>query len=153
MNPNLGGGGVGGLVWPAAGVGGGGDGLGTDPLLSLNSNNKLNFLCTLDTQPDDNDIVSPYTQYTIDSKYFDTDSLIHKHSKHSQPLFMSLNCQSLASKHTNITTLLKELANNNIHVDILALQETWRLPYTEIVQIHGYHFIHKHRSTNRGGGG
>jgi len=65
---------------------------------------------------------------------------------------MSLNCQSLASKHTNITTLLKELANNNIHVDILALQETWRLPYTEIVQIHGYHFIHKHRSTNRGGG-
>jgi sarcosine oxidase/L-pipecolate oxidase len=47
---------------------------------------------------------------------------------------------------------LKELANSNVHVDILALQETWRLPYPEIVKIPGYHFTHKQRSTNRGGG-
>jgi len=65
---------------------------------------------------------------------------------------MSLNCQSLASKHNSIQTLIKELANSNVHVDILALQETWRLPYTELIQIPGYHFTHKQRSTNRGGG-
>ena len=63
-----------------------------------------------------------------------------------------LNTATSSSKHSNIQTLLKELANSNVHVDILALQETWRLPYPEIVKIPGYHFTHKQRSTNRGGG-
>ena len=126
--------------------------MNTDPLLALNSNNNLNFLATLDPQPEDNDIISPYTQYKINSLYFDTNSLIQKNRNHCQPLFMSLNCQSLSSKHTSIKTLMKELANSNVHIDILALQETWRLPYTDLIQIPGYHFTYKQRSTNRGGG-
>jgi len=45
------------------------------------------------------------------------------------------------------------VASHNVQVDILALQETWRLPFTETIQITGYQFIHQHRSANRGGGG
>jgi hypothetical protein len=60
--------------------------------------------------------------------------------------------QSLQSKHENIKILLAELASNNVHVDILALQETWRLPYLEIVEIPGYQFVHRHRTANKGGG-
>ena len=44
------------------------------------------------------------------------------------------------------------VASHNVQVDILALQETWRLPFTETIQITGYQFIHQHRSANRGGG-
>ncbi len=36
--------------------------------------------------------------------------------------------------------------------DILALQETWNIPYTELVQIPGYTFTHKQRTSSRGGG-
>ena len=39
-----------------------------------------------------------------------------------------------------------------VNVDIITLQEIWRIPYTEIVEIPGYTFTHKHRTANRGGG-
>jgi exonuclease III len=139
---------------------GGGGGVGTaihknyytGPLLAMNNEAKYCFTSTLDTMPDDNDIISPYTQYNVNSPFFDTQSLIAKHSLHKQPLFFSLNTQNLQSKHTNITLLLSELANKQVNVDIIALQETWRIPYTEIVEIPGYTFTHKHRTANRGGG-
>ena len=122
------------------------------PLAALNSDNRYNFISTLDTTTDVNDIISPYTQFEVNSPFFDTHSLIANHSNHKQPLFLSLNTQSLQSKHTNISLLLAELANNHVHVDILALQETWRIPYTDLVEIPGYNFTHQHRTTNRGGG-
>jgi hypothetical protein len=122
------------------------------PILALNSDIRYCFLSTLDTSQDENDIISPYTLYKINSPYFDTHSLIAKHNKHKQPFFLSLNTQSLQSKHHNISLLLSELASKQINVDILALQETWRIPYTEIVEIPGYTFTHTHRTANRGGG-
>jgi hypothetical protein len=156
--PNIefnGGGGVG-EAWPA----GEGEGVGialnlnydAGPVLALNSDIRYCFLSTLDTSQDENDIISPYTLYKINSPYFDTHSLIAKHNKHKQPFFLSLNTQSLQSKHQNISLLLSELASKQINVDILALQETWRIPYTEIVAIPGYTFTHTHRTANRGGG-
>ena len=146
-----------GEAWPA----GEGEGVGTalnlnydaGPILALNSDIRYCFLSTLDTSQDENDIISPYTLYKINSPYFDTHSLIAKHNKHKQPFFLSLNTQSLQSKHQNISLLLSELASKQINVDILALQETWRIPYTEIVEIPGYTFTHTHRTANRGGGG
>jgi len=106
----------------------------------------------METSADENDIISPYLQFNISSDYFDTNILIAKHKNHTQPLFVSLNTQSLQSKHESIKILLSELASHNVQVDILALQETWRLPFTETIQITGYQFIHQHRSANRGGG-
>jgi hypothetical protein len=146
-----------GEAWPA----GDGEGVGmalnvnydAGPVLALKSDIRYCFLSTLDTSQDENDIISPYTLYKINSPYFDTHSLIAKHNKHRQPFFLSLNTQSLQSKHHNISLLLSELASKHIYVDILALQETWRIPYTEIVEIPGYTFTHTHRTANRGGGG
>jgi hypothetical protein len=148
------GGGGEGEAWPAGGEGGVGAAThmnyDTGPLLAMNNDAK--YCLTFDTMPDDNDIISPYTQYNVNSSYFDTTSLTAKHSHHKQPLFLSLNTQSLQSKHTSISLLLSELASKQVNVDILALQETWRIPYTEIVEIPGYTFTHKHRTANRGGG-
>ena len=65
---------------------------------------------------------------------------------------MSINTQSLLSKHNNIKSMLSILSDQGLDIDILAIQETWRILYTELVQIPGYTFIHKHRTDNRGGG-
>jgi exonuclease III len=122
------------------------------PLAALNSDIRYNFLPNLNNTPDENDIISPYIQNNVSSPYFNTKSLISSYSQHKQPLFLSLNTQSLQSKHENIKILLAELASKNVHVDILALQETWRLPYVETVDIPGYQFVHRHRTANKGGG-
>jgi len=63
--------------------------------------------------------------------------------------------QTLVDRHVQLqhkSTLPAALSKLNIHIDILALQETWRIFYTELVQIPAYTFIHQHRSSYRGGG-
>jgi len=70
-----GGGGTG--AWPAnggEGVGVGGAGpanrqneAGSGPLIALNSDNRYNFLPTMETSADENDIISPYLQFNISS--------------------------------------------------------------------------------------
>jgi hypothetical protein len=123
-------------------VGGGGS------LINLNSNNSFNFLNNL---PTDSDIPSPYTQFNINSDYHDECSQSNYLSNSNTPIFLSLT-QSLLSKFESIKQLFSALSSLSIHIDILALQETWHIFYTELVQIPGYTFIHQHRSSNRGGG-
>jgi hypothetical protein len=115
----------------------------------MNSNVLYNFLPPL---PTDTDIPSPYAEFNIQSAYYDEQSLIHSFANSRQPLFLSLNTQSLLSKHENIKTLISLLSDRNLYIDILALQETWRIFYTELVQIPGYTFTHQHRTNNKGGG-
>ncbi len=71
------------------------------PILALNSDIRYCFLSTLDTSQDENDIISPYTLYKINSPYFDTHSLIAKHNKHKQPFF---SASTLKACKANITT-------------------------------------------------
>jgi hypothetical protein len=91
-------------------------------------------------------------QYNVDSLYYDQPAFINKYKNHTQPLFISLNTQSLYSKHANLKSLLLDLRNSCVKIDILALQETWNIPYTELVQIPDYTFTHKQRTSSRGGG-
>ena len=122
-----------------------------DPLDTLNSNVDLCFLSKFNNS-NDNNVPNPYNEYKINSSYYDNETFTGKVSNSKQPLFLSVNVQSLYSKHENIKTFLSCLKNHNVDVDIVALQETWRLPYLEIVQVPGFKFIHKHRESNRGGG-
>ena len=122
-----------------------------DPLDTLNSNVDLCFLSKFNNSNDSN-VPNPYNEYKINSSYYDNETFTGKVSNSKQPLFLSVNVQSLYSKHENIKTFLSCLKNHNVDVDIVALQETWRLPYLEIVQVPGFKFIHKHRESNRGGG-
>lgn len=87
----------------------------------MNSNVLYNFLPPL---PTDTDIPSPYAEFNIQSAYYDEQSLIHSFANSRQPLFLSLNTQSLLSKHENIKTLISLLSDRNLYIDILALQET-----------------------------
>ena len=67
---------------------------GEGPIAQLNRDPKLDFLTSYSSELDDNDVVSPYVQDNNDSPYIDLQALITKLSRHTQPLFFSLNTQS-----------------------------------------------------------
>ena len=56
------------------------------------------------------------------------------------------------SKHLKLKDFLSELSTKNIPIDILALQETWNIPYPHLIHIPGYNFIHHQRDKIKGGG-
>ena len=120
-----------------------------EALTILNTNPSLDLLNHLSVDPD---IPNPYSVLNISSNYHDELTLSNFYSNSKLPLFLSLNTQSLLSKHESIKTFLHSLSELGTTVDILALQETWRIHYTELIQIPGYTFIHQHRTSNRGGG-
>ena len=68
------------------------------------------------------------------------------------PIFLSLNAQSLQSKYEKLCAFILELCNNDILIDAIAIQETWQLPYPDLMQIPGYTLHYKTRVFSRGGG-
>ena len=68
---------------------------------------------------------------------------------------MSLNCQSINSKISNLHTLIEQCLTNECHFDIIGLQETWLSEsnyHGPNLAIEGYHFIHANkRLTSHGG--
>jgi len=61
---------------------------------------------------------------------------------------MHINCRSILGKLNEITNLLEQLS-----VDILAVSETWLdEPSVDLIHIRGYNFVHRSRTTGRGGG-
>jgi hypothetical protein len=71
----------------------------------------------------------------------------------AKPMLLNLNVQSLNSKHGCLRDFLINLANNHVQIDILAMQEVWKLPYPEMVDIPGFQrIVFKNRSRGNGGG-
>jgi len=68
------------------------------------------------------------------------------------PIIISINIQSIQSKHLQLQQLLDELAQEQVPVHIVALQETWYVPYPELLNIKGYKFLNINRNSGRGGG-
>ena len=66
---------------------------------------------------------------------------------------LSLNIQSLPSKYNEFLDLINQFFSNNIHFDIIALQELWTLNDPDIFAINGYKFIFKSRKKGTQGGG
>jgi hypothetical protein len=95
----------------------------------------------------------PYFGVTVDSSYHDISSLSDLCSRHKSPVYLSINIQSLMSKHENLIIELAELEKNNICVDVIAIQETWDIKYPDLVHINGFSpVIFKRRRGMRGGG-
>jgi len=95
---------------------------------------------------------NPYAELTIDSIFYDNASFTDKFKNSQMPIFLSLNAQSLQSKHEKLCAFILELCNNDILIDAIAIQETWQLPYPDLVQIPGFTLHYKTRVFSRGGG-
>jgi hypothetical protein len=92
----------------------------------------------------------PYFGINICSSFFDIQSL--KAAKYG-PLFLSINIQSLMSKHEQLVMEIQEILDNGIQIDALCIQEIWDIRYPELVDIPGFKpIIFKKRRNMRGGG-
>jgi hypothetical protein len=111
----------------------------------LNNNPALQIPAS-PTFPDPHTFDPQLTDPVINSKFYDTPLFLNTYS-HNTPILASINIQSLQSKHEKLSLFL-----TNSPIKILALQETWHIPYPDLVRIPGYKFIHTQRPVGRGGG-
>ena len=124
-----------------------------DYIGQLNANNNLNLYYTLAGKlyPDD---CNPYDELTIDSTFVDTQSFINKFKNSHHPLFLNINIQSLNSKYEKLKNFILTLSNNNIQIDLIAMQETWFIKHPQLLDIPGFQpLIFTNRKRGRGGGG
>jgi hypothetical protein len=103
---------------------------------------------------DENDNTNdPYSELTIDSKYYDVYSLPTILHDNVSPIFLSINIQSLMSKYDELRSFIVELSSKKIVIDVIAVQEVWEVRQPEILPIPGFQtVICKTRSNMRGGG-
>ncbi len=95
----------------------------------------------------------PFFGINLESSYHDIDSLANLCNQKKSAIYLSLNVQSLMSKHENLSLEIAELEQKNITVDVIAVQEIWDLRYPELVSLSGYNpIIFKKRRNMRGGG-
>ena len=89
------------------------------------------------------------------SPYYDFDGFIEV-SKSKKKVFslITLNCQSLNAKFTELNLFLQEIINSSCHIDALCLQETWLSDNsdTSLFDIDGYTLISKGKASSRHGG-
>ena len=116
-------------------------------LTDLNSNLAL---CGNSPTFPSNDPTNPLPNPIINSLFHDSLSFSTTFKNSSQIILASINIQSLQSKHSKLQELLSELSCTPLH--ILAIQETWAIPHTNLISIPGFNFIHSERKIGRGGG-
>ena len=140
--------------WAGVGVAGGGghgSGMANDAaaLDDLNSNLSLDLTNVLDTYFTLNEHADPPE---LKTKFYDSSSFINCFKSSSYPLFISLNIQSLMSKHQELCNFLDSIFEQEIRIDVIALQEIWAIPQVSLINIPGFTFVSKTRELTRGGG-
>ena len=119
------------------------DELNLDP--TLDYPNSLNSLLN-----SDND--NPYNLYNIHSKYYDNPAFLKSFKNSKNNLLLSLNIQSLHSKHFNLKSFIIENVSSGVPISLIALQEIWNIVDPNTVNIPNFNFVYKKRSKFRGGG-
>jgi hypothetical protein len=102
---------------------------------------------------EDDDWPNPYLEIKLESLFHDPASFINNFQGSNCPIFISINIQSLLSKHQSLSEFITRLVQHNVPIIAIALQEIWQVQYPESVNIPGFTFIYKCRNSGRGGGG
>ena len=123
----------------------------SDSLDTLNSNPNFDLKNVLEIFFGDDNEENSFINDNHAHKYFDHDTFSSKFSNNSI-IFLSLNVCSLMSKHQNLSTAINDMLRKQVKIKVIAVQETWNVPYPELVNINGFKLFIKTRSNNRGGG-
>jgi len=120
--------------------------------MPLNCNPDLDFLHVFNNSLDNNaDFDNPYLTIQIDGKFHETSSILQIQNILDCPVYISLNVQSLNSKFESLCHFIKDLLVQNVKIEIIAIQECWKIEFPELLVIPGYHpFIFKQREGMRG---
>ena len=102
----------------------------------------------------DLDNLNPPILNLNECNYYDERSFLDKFANNKNPLFLSLNIQSLQSKFFELSIFANILQNRHILFDITGLQEVWSIGSNiDNLDIPGFQrLIFRSRSLNRGGG-
>jgi hypothetical protein len=122
------------------------------PLVTLNNNPLLDLRDTLLLQYGSSNDANPYIDHPLTSTYHDTFTFPSHFSVPNQNIFLSLNIRSLMANFSRFSDLILDFVNKGINIIAIALQETWSVPYHDMVHIPGFNFVVKTRSQGRGGG-
>lgn len=95
----------------------------------------------------------PYSTSDLKCKYLDEIEFSKEYSKSKKISFLSLNIQSLPSKFNEFVEFLSGLGSDGGFFDVIAVQETWQLPNTDMFMLDGYNSFFKTRNNNVQGGG
>ena len=95
---------------------------------------------------------NPYIELNIDAEFYDPLQFNSKYKNTNNPIFASLNAQCFMSKLRSITEILNEFKQNNVPVEILAIQEVWKIPHPDTIYIPNYVFVYEDRKSSKGGG-
>lgn len=94
-------------------------------LSTLNSKKELDFLQnSLEILNQNDGFDNPYLNININSKFYDSQTLLEIPNIQKSPVYISFNAQSINSKYESIKELILELTNIPINVEIVAIQET-----------------------------
>jgi hypothetical protein len=95
----------------------------------------------------------PYYGINISSNFHDIQSLSNTCANEKNGMYLSINIQSLMSKHSNLVSEIADMQQHNLFIDAIAIQEIWDLRYPELVPISGFQeILYKKRRNMRGGG-
>ncbi len=124
-------------------------------LLALNNAADLDFRNSYDLilREFDENVYEPYSNVDITSNYYDMYTLPSISHDDTSPLFLSINIQSLNSKHSELCNQILDLTSKNLLIDVIAIQETWDICQPDLLSIPGFQsFVYKNRVNMRGGG-
>ena len=125
-------------------------------LKGLNHNGNYDFRNTLhqyNLNYNEGDEINPYEGINIDSLFYDEDSFVAKFQKRDNPVFFSINIQSLPSKFEKLKSFIVAVTNKGIQIDLIALQETWEIKYPKLFIIPGFQqLVYVNRTKGAGGG-
>jgi Reverse transcriptase (RNA-dependent DNA polymerase) len=121
-------------------------------LTELNCNVNFDLKLSSNFLFEDDNWPNPYLEVKLNSLFYDPQSFIHKFRHSKCPIFISINIQSLVSKHSALSEFISCLIQHEIPIIAIALQETWYVQYPDVVNIPGFKFIYRPRNTGRGGG-
>jgi hypothetical protein len=119
----------------------------------LNHNPLYDNTNTLNNLLHSDDNTNTFTHINLNSDYYDIFSFRNKLKNTANPIFLSINIQSIQSKYEELKSFVTNLQNQNVFIDVIALQETWNVQYKDLLQLPGYNLLEsKERLVRRGGG-
>ena len=122
-----------------------------DSLDTLNSNINFDLKNALEIFFGDDNEENSFINDNHSHLYFDLDTFANKFTNNSI-IFLSINVCSLMSKHQNLSLAINDMLKKQVKIKVIAVQETWNVPYPELVNINGFKLFIKTRTNNRGGG-
>ena len=128
------------------------DNLSSVRLANINADPSLDFYISNKALFDDESEPPLPELNSSECIYVNEGGLLNKLFNNKGFLCSSINIQSLNSKFTDLNAFLCRLGQNKTKMGLIALQEVWKIPDVNCLEVEGYKLVVKTRKYSQGGG-